>query len=105
MGIGRKSPRKELALRVPAAEMTGAVHRGGHPPQAGATNLLEGNLHNGGKRVLRRDAQRLESPLSATKLAVSDPCAIPRKWIRFRSEERGKLVTGRNRVLFFQPQR
>lgn len=74
-------------------------------PRLGGTNLVEENLHNGGKRVLRRDAQRLESPLSATKLAVSDPCAIPRKWIRFRSEEKGKLVTGRNRALFFQPQR
>lgn len=37
MAIGWKSQRKELALRVSAAEMTGAVHGGGHAPQpAGA---------------------------------------------------------------------
>lgn len=44
MGIGRKSPRKELALRVPAAEMTGAVHRGRHPPQAGGNQFGRGEL-------------------------------------------------------------
>jgi len=66
-------------------------------PSLHEPSLVEGNLHTGNKRVLRRDAQCLGSPLSATKLTVSDSWTIPRKWIRFRSGERGEL-TGRNQV-------
>ena len=73
MAIGWKGQTKKLALCVLAAEVTGVVHRGRHTPQPGGAKLVKGNLHNGNKCVLRRDAQRLESPLSATKLTVSGP--------------------------------
>lgn len=40
--------------------------------------LVEGNLHNRNKCMLRRDAQCLQSPLSATKLSFR-PLDYPQK--------------------------
>lgn len=72
-----KSPRKELALHVLAAGTPGGVRSHRHAPLPGGAYLVEGNLHRGNKCGFTGHVPCLKSPLSATKLTVSDPGLSP----------------------------